>query len=66
MPPHQLVLLDDRFLVLRIEIRRQIPHMHPTRRLLAAFQAHDRQVDLPGQHLALELFRREVAEVVRA
>jgi len=58
--------LFARSIPLLVQVKSQVGNMYASGALLARLKSGDGQLDLPGQHLALEYERREVREVVSA
>lgn len=58
--------LFARSIPLLVQVESQICNVYSSGALLARFKSGDRQLDLPGEHLALEYKRREVREIVSA
>lgn len=62
----QLGAFFARGVPLLVQVKSQIGNVYASGALLARLKAGDGQLDLPGQHLALEYEWREVREVVSA
>lgn len=60
----QLRTFFTRSIPLLVQVESQIRNVYASGALLTRFKSGDRQLDLPGQHLALKDERREVREVV--